>query len=108
MSPVRFGRRRQDFDAIAGDRESKRHQLLEESERYPYWFHSIDLGEGVVTCGVKTPEHLASELNALRLPDLNGRTVLDIGTWDGFYAFEAERRGAAKAKAAKATTAIKT
>ena len=29
-------------------------------------------------------------------PDLRGRTVLDIGTYDGFYAFEAERRGAAR------------
>jgi tRNA (mo5U34)-methyltransferase len=95
MWPVRFGRRRQNSEVIAGDHESQRHQLLEQSERYPYWFHSIDLGEGVVTRGVKTPEHLASELNALRLPDLNGQTVLDIGTWDGFYAFEAERRGAA-------------
>jgi tRNA (mo5U34)-methyltransferase len=26
--------------------------------------------------------------------DLTGRTVLDIGTYDGFFAFEAERRGA--------------
>jgi len=25
-----------------------------------------------------------------------GRTFLDIGAWDGFYSFEAERRGAAK------------
>lgn len=35
-------------------------------------------------------------LEALRLPDLKGKTVLDIGTYDGFYAFEAERRGAAR------------
>ena len=30
----------------------------------------------------------------MRLPDLTGRTVLDIGAYDGFYSFEAERRGA--------------
>ena len=30
----------------------------------------------------------------MRLPDLTGRTVLDIGAYDGFYVFEAERRGA--------------
>ncbi len=26
--------------------------------------------------------------------DLSGRTVLDVGAWDGFFSFEAERRGA--------------
>jgi tRNA (mo5U34)-methyltransferase len=29
-----------------------------------------------------------------RLPDLRGKTVLDINAWDGFFSFEAERRGA--------------
>lgn len=58
------------------------------------WFHTIDLGDGVITNGVdNSPERL----RALHLPaDLSGRTVLDIGSWDGFYAFEAERRGAAR------------
>ncbi len=60
----------------------------------PVWWHSIDLGQGVVTNGHATPEILAGELDALRLPNLRGRTVLDINTWDGFYAFEAECRGA--------------
>lgn len=32
----------------------------------------------------------------MRLPDLKGKSVLDIGAWDGFYSFECERRGAAK------------
>jgi tRNA (mo5U34)-methyltransferase len=56
------------------------------------WFHTIDLGNGVVTPGVdNTPRKLAK----IRMPnDLSGQTVLDIGAWDGFFAFEAERRGA--------------
>jgi tRNA (mo5U34)-methyltransferase len=28
-------------------------------------------------------------------PDLTGRTVLDIGAWDGYFSFEAEKRSAA-------------
>ena len=32
--------------------------------------------------------------------DLTGETVLDIGAYDGFYSFEAERRGAAHVVAA--------
>ncbi len=33
----------------------------------------------------------------MKLPeDLSGQTVLDIGAWDGFFSFEAERRGASR------------
>ncbi|MET0145640.1 MAG: DUF1698 domain-containing protein [Ilumatobacteraceae bacterium] len=66
------------------------------------WFHSIDLGDGVVTPGEKDT---ASEVGHMRLPvDLRGRSVLDIGTYDGFYAFEAERRGAARVLATDSWT----
>ncbi|HUF48845.1 MAG TPA: DUF1698 domain-containing protein [Vicinamibacterales bacterium] len=56
------------------------------------WFHRMDLA-GVVTDGLTD---CARVLPTLHLPDLTGRTVLDIGAWDGFYSFEAERRGAAR------------
>lgn len=57
------------------------------------WFHTIDLGHGVVTPGEDdSPRKLAR----LQLPDLAGRTVLDIGAWDGALSFAAERRGAAR------------
>jgi tRNA (mo5U34)-methyltransferase len=56
------------------------------------WFHTMDLGHGVVTRGVKDPRE---RLARLAMPaDLSGKTVLDIGAWDGFFSFEAERRGA--------------
>lgn len=58
------------------------------------WYHSIDLGRGVVTPGA---DNTAARLDKVRLPpDLRGRSVLDIGAWDGFWSFEAERRGAAR------------
>lgn len=60
------------------------------------WFHSIDLGNGITTRGQKTPEALNAELKAMDFPDLKGKTVLDIGTYDGFYAFYAEKKGAAR------------
>jgi tRNA (mo5U34)-methyltransferase len=58
------------------------------------WFHTIDLGGGVVTPGVdKSPD----KLPALGIPsDLTGKSVIDIGAWDGFFSFECERRGAAR------------
>jgi tRNA (mo5U34)-methyltransferase len=58
------------------------------------WYHSIDLGGGIVTHGIDdTPVRLAR----LDLPaSLEGLSVLDIGAWDGFFSFECERRGAAR------------
>jgi tRNA (mo5U34)-methyltransferase len=56
------------------------------------WFHSIDLGQGIVTPGL---DDSPKKLQQIHLPgSLQGRTVLDIGAWDGFFSFEAERRGA--------------
>ncbi|HEY7441177.1 MAG TPA: hypothetical protein VH701_02065, partial [Vicinamibacterales bacterium] len=56
------------------------------------WWHTIDLGNGIVTPGLDpTPARLPE----IQLPDdLSGLSVLDIGAWDGFFSFEAERRGA--------------
>lgn len=62
----------------------------------PVWAHSIELGDGVVTPGTLTPEHLHGRWEAMRLPPLDGKDVLDIGAWDGFFAFEAECHGAAR------------
>ena len=58
------------------------------------WFHTIDLGGGLMTPG-KDPS--GKKLATLGFPaDLTGKTVLDIGAWDGFFSFEAERRGASR------------
>jgi hypothetical protein len=60
-----------------------------------HWFHSIDLGKGQPTPGVKSAATLEAETTYLELPArLDGMSVLDIGTWDGYFAFEMERRGA--------------
>jgi len=62
------------------------------------WYHTIDLGGGLVTRGV---DDSPVRLSRVRLPDsLHGKTVLDIGAWDGFFSFECERRGAARVVAA--------
>jgi len=58
------------------------------------WWHRIDLGNGIITPGVS--DNL-STLPKLGMPErLDGKTVLDVGAWDGFFSFEAERRGAAR------------
>ena len=48
----------------------------------------------MVTPGRKPLDELESRLAELDLPDLRGKTVLDVGAWDGFFSFAAERLGA--------------
>lgn len=62
----------------------------------PFWWHSIRLADGVVTPGTKTLAMLEQEVAAMHLPDLRGKSVLDIGAWDGYFSFMAEARGAAR------------
>jgi tRNA (mo5U34)-methyltransferase len=75
-------------------RWGRRRRLRKAVRSHPFWWHSIELGDGVVTPGTKSLELLRTELELMQLPPLEGRSVLDVGGWDGFFAFEAERRGA--------------
>jgi tRNA (mo5U34)-methyltransferase len=71
-------------------------QLRAEVAQVGFWWHSIDLGDGVITPGRRADlDTMEADLADLLLPALDARTVLDIGTWDGFFAFAAERMGAA-------------
>ena len=74
------------------DRDAKQ-RLVDEIR---HWHHSIDLGDGVITPGGKTPAHFHDELIRLRLPDMANKAVLDIGAWDGWYTLHAEHLGAGR------------
>jgi tRNA (mo5U34)-methyltransferase len=57
-----------------------------------HWYHSMELAPGIVTTGFFDPR---PTLAKVPLPaSLEGRRCLDVGTWDGFWAFEMEKRGA--------------
>ena len=59
-----------------------------------HWYHSIELPDGTVTPG---SFDLRPTAPVVPLPErLDGLRCLDVGTWDGFWAFEMERRGAAE------------
>ena len=58
------------------------------------WYHTIELAKGVFTPGRFDPRPMLGELSFPA--DLSGKSVLDIGAYDGFFTFEAERRGAAR------------
>ena len=59
----------------------------------PLWYHTLELAPGVVTPGWFDVRPV---VDRLPWPDLAGKRCLDIGTYDGFLAFELERRGAAE------------
>ncbi|HMI99346.1 MAG TPA: DUF1698 domain-containing protein [Gaiellaceae bacterium] len=64
------------------------------------WFHEFDFGKGLVARST-TPDVAAHRRvwlfveGCLAAVDFRGKSVLDIGCWDGYWSFYAERRGAA-------------
>jgi tRNA (mo5U34)-methyltransferase len=57
------------------------------------WYHTLELEPGVVTPGWFDLRPVVDELP---WPDVRGKRCLDVATYDGFFAFELERRGAAE------------
>lgn len=61
----------------------------------PFWWHSIDLGDDVVTPGHSRPS--CERVMARKIaPYLGNKSVLDVGCWDGKFSFQAEAMGASK------------
>ena len=58
----------------------------------PLWFHTFALAPGVYTPGIAR-DH-GYRLGVLGADRFAGRSVLDVGAFDGFYSFLAEARGA--------------
>jgi tRNA (mo5U34)-methyltransferase len=72
----------------------KQNDFLEELHRKG-WYHSFELPDGSRVAGVMPIEWLRERWSRFPIPaDLTGKRVLDIGPWDGWFSFEAERRGA--------------
>jgi tRNA (mo5U34)-methyltransferase len=76
-----------------------KYQDLKESAEKIQWWHSIPLiseeGNTYVTNGIVN--HCSEEIATKRfgMPEsLEGKTVLDIGCWDGYFSFLAEKRKA--------------
>ena len=69
-----------------------RNPQLAQQIRERHWFHTIDLGDGLVTDGDSKPSQVIAEA----MPYLRDKSVLDIGAWDGKYSFEAEMAGAGR------------
>jgi tRNA (mo5U34)-methyltransferase len=62
-------------------------------DEHPFWYHTMEIAPGVITPGWFD---LRQVVDQMPWPDVKGKRCLDIGTFDGFLAFEMERRGAAE------------
>jgi tRNA (mo5U34)-methyltransferase len=61
---------------------------------FSYWYHKIDLGNGIITPGFDY-DPLWDNIRKVREGiDYKNKVVLDIASFDGLWAFEAEREGA--------------
>jgi 2-polyprenyl-3-methyl-5-hydroxy-6-metoxy-1,4-benzoquinol methylase len=59
------------------------------------WYHSFELPDGTLIDGVNPLSRLRERFARFPIPDdLSDKRVLDIGAWDGWFSFEAERHGA--------------
>lgn len=67
-----------------------REELKAAVDAVPYWYHKVALPNDVTTPGWAPIDQSSYQIPA----DMNGATVLDIGAWDGYWTFEALRRGA--------------
>jgi len=73
--------------------EKIRKKLQKDVNKVKFWWHKIELGHGVVTPG-QTSQRIQN-IRAQAIPQpLNGKSVLDIGCWDGFFSFWCEEKGA--------------
>jgi tRNA (mo5U34)-methyltransferase len=88
VQPTRAERQVADLLPIHADPRRARAAL----EQVPLWFHTFCLDGGhLYTPGIARDHRYRVPV----LPDdFGGRSVLDVGTFDGFYAFLAEARGA--------------
>jgi tRNA (mo5U34)-methyltransferase len=82
-------------DTAAPSASADRESLLAAALGRP-WYHTIEVAPGRFTDG--TVDH--REMTPKLLPaDLSGKRCLDVGTFDGYFAFAMEERGAAEVAA---------
>ena len=74
---------------------SERAELEREIARFK-WFHQIDFGDGVLAPGWIRAGKIRRMVRALFDRPLAGKSVLDVGCWDGAYSIAAARLGASR------------
>jgi tRNA (mo5U34)-methyltransferase len=74
---------------------SEAYTLAEQVKALP-WFHQIDFGNGLLSPGRIRADKIRRMAGLIYDRPVVGKSVLDIGCWDGAYSIEAVRRGASR------------
>lgn len=78
---------------MEGAKQIKKEEILKKIEKV-YWYHKFEVLPGIITPG-RFHVNAKEVFDIYGIPKtLHGLKALDIGTWDGPYAFELENRGA--------------
>jgi tRNA (mo5U34)-methyltransferase len=81
-------------DLVRGNMSVNQKGIADDEVAAISWFHTIDLGGGLITPGI---DNTPLKMPIMHIPDsLTGKTVIDIGAWNGAFSFECERRGASR------------
>ncbi len=89
------GGRRFGVQSLAVISERRNEDFSERLKNLDNWYHSFSLPDGTAIEGCISLETLQERWREFNLPEnLAGKRVLDIGAWDGWFSFEAARRGA--------------
>lgn len=76
------------------DDESRTDYIRRRIDELKPWYHKIDLGDGIVTPGFDFDEQWVRTRAVMDTIDYEGQKVLDLASWDGYWAFRAEQKGA--------------
>ena len=74
--------------------DAQKAEIEQRIEELKPWYHKIDLGGGIVTPGFDFDEQWVLTRSVMDNIDYRGKKVLDLASWDGYWAFRAERKGA--------------
>ena len=69
-------------------------QIESELRNYTYWYHKIELSDGIVTPGMDLEPIWENIRKVRKNISFIGKDILDIASFDGLFAFEAEALGA--------------
>jgi tRNA (mo5U34)-methyltransferase len=69
-------------------------EIRQEIAKFRFWYHKINLGHGIITPGLDLDPIWEMVRKVRGTVDYGAKKVLDIASFDGMWAFEAEKLGA--------------
>jgi SAM-dependent methyltransferase len=92
VTPEEIARGQREFEERYAAFRTRCAELGHTGVEHYYWYHTVDLGDGLVTPG--SYDYRPQLANFGFPEDMTGMRVLDVGSATGYFAFEFERRGA--------------